>query len=93
MEHKKFEIISEINVGNVFSNSFFFTSKKNLPITNQQFYMIKNVSNNEMIYFEVNTIKSNDTLYFFQNIDWITKKNRKIESGNYILNALVKNEE
>ena len=81
----KFIKVSDIEVGDVFSNSFFFTSKKNLNLKKDTYYMMRHLNENEIIYFKVNTIKFKDTLYFFQNIDWLTKKTHKIKSGPYEL--------
>lgn len=92
IESLEFKKIAEINVGKVFSNSFFFTSKKGLPLDIKYFYKINNVSNNEVIIFKTNTIKKKDSLYFFQHIDWVTKKTRKINSGKYILKVSNNNE-
>lgn len=80
------ELIDEIFINEVFSNSFFFISKrKPNHIGNDELYLIKNQSSSELIYFKVNTVKKKDSLFFFQNIKWVTFKYRKLETGNYSL--------
>lgn len=81
----KFKLVSDIKVGEVFSNSFFFTSQKNLNLKKDVYYKLEHLDENDIIYFKVNTIKFKDTLYFFQHIDWLTKKSKKIKNGSYAL--------
>lgn len=85
LNNLKFKTVSNIDVGDVFSNSFFFTSKKGLSLEKGVYYKMKHLDENDIIYFKVNTIKFKDTLYFFQHIDWLTKKSDKIKSGGYEL--------
>jgi hypothetical protein len=81
--------ISVIRVDKVFSNSFFFTSTETLgKIDSTHIYRLDNLKTKELIYFKVNTFKTNDSLHFFQHIDWLTKKNRKINTGQYVLNKI-----
>ncbi|NKI26848.1 hypothetical protein HCG49_09760 [Arenibacter sp. 6A1] len=83
------ELLDEICINEVYSNSFFFITRKNLQIINgEQLYMVKNKSSGDVIYFRVNTVKNKDSLYFFQHINWVTSKNRKIEKGTYSLNKI-----
>lgn len=83
----KFKQVSEITVEDVFSNSFFFISKKDLNLKKESYYVIKHLEEEDIIYFKVNTIKFNDTLYFFQHINWLTKKPKKIKKGKYELSV------
>ena len=85
LDEEKFKKVTIITVGKVFSNSFFFTSKKALDLRTNKYYMMRHLQENDIVYFKVNTIKHKDTLYFFQHIDWLTKKSTKIKSGKYEL--------
>jgi len=85
--------LGDININNIFSNSFFFTSSVPLEITqSNQTFRIDNHKLKYIIYFKVNTVKTNDSLYFFQHIEWLTKRTRKIDEGEYTLNKIINNE-
>lgn len=84
------EKVGDIKINTIFSNSFFFTSSVPLEKTHSnQIFRIDNHELEYVIYFKVNTIKTNDSLYFFQHIEWLTKKTRKIDEGVYTLNKIV----
>lgn len=85
LDEETFKKVSTITIGEVFSNSFFFISKKGLDLKTDKYYMMRHLQESNIIYFRVNTIKHKDTLYFFQHIDWLTKKSTKIKSGKYEL--------
>jgi hypothetical protein len=85
--------LSEIKINEVFSNSFFFVSVKPLKISDTtQIFRLDSKKSRDLIYFKVNTIKFKDSLFFFQHIDWISKRSRKINEGFYTLNKIVINE-
>lgn len=85
--------LSDININRVFSNSFFFVPKESLEnISNQTIYRIDNMKTKDLIYFKVNTVKFKDSLYFFQHIQWLSKRNRKVKTGQYTLNKILINE-
>lgn len=86
MDENDMLFLDKIEVNEVFSNSFGFISNVKIKkLSSKNRYMIEKQDSFQKIYFKVNTIKNKDSLYFFQHIDWITKKNRKIEPGNYHL--------
>lgn len=85
--------LSEIKINEVFSNSFFFVSVKPLKISDTtQVFRLDSKKTGDLIYFKVNTVKFKDSLFFFQHIDWISKRRRKINKGFYTLNKIVINE-
>ncbi|MCA0131297.1 hypothetical protein [Winogradskyella alexanderae] len=87
---KRAEMLSTIDIYQVFSNSFFFITEKPIKkIDTSYTYRLDNKNTGELIYFKVKTVKFKDSLFFFQHIDWLTKKNRKIEEGNYSLNKIL----
>jgi hypothetical protein len=85
--------LSQIKVNEVFSNSFFFVSVKPLKISDTaQVFRLDSKETGDLIYFKVNTVKFKDSLFFFQHIDWMSKRSRKINEGLYTLNKIIVNE-